>query len=39
MVLMMIWRPRGLVGHRAPTIYLGNKRTLISSSLVKEGHG
>ncbi len=39
MVLLMIWRPRGLVGHRAPTVYLGSKRTLISSSLVKEGHG
>ncbi len=39
MVLLMIWRPRGLVGHRAPTIYLGSERTLISSSLVKEGHG
>jgi len=39
MVLLMIWRPRGLVGHRAPTIYLGSERNLISSSLVKEGHG
>jgi branched-chain amino acid transport system permease protein len=39
MVLLMIWRPRGLVGHRAPTVYLGSARTLISSSLVKEGHG
>jgi branched-chain amino acid transport system permease protein len=39
MVLLMIWRPRGLVGHRAPTVYLGRERTLISSSLVKEGRG
>jgi branched-chain amino acid transport system permease protein len=38
MVLLMIWRPRGLVGHRAPTVFLGAKTT-ISSSLVKEGHG
>jgi branched-chain amino acid transport system permease protein len=38
MVLLMIWRPRGLVGHRAPTVFLGEKTT-ISSSLVKEGHG
>ena len=38
MVLLMIWRPRGLVGHRAPTVFL-QKRTEISSSLVKEGHG
>lgn len=38
MVLLMIWRPRGLVGHRAPTVFLQHKTT-ISSSLVKEGHG
>jgi branched-chain amino acid transport system permease protein len=38
MVLLMIWRPRGLVGHRAPSVYLHSKTT-ISSSLVKEGHG
>jgi len=38
MVLLMIWRPRGLVGHRAPSVFL-DKRTEISSSLVKEGHG
>ncbi len=38
MVLIMIWRPRGLVGHRTPTIYL-TKAQAISSDLVKEGHG
>ena len=38
MVLIMIWRPRGLVGHRAPTVYL-TKAKAISSDLVKEGHG
>ncbi|MBN8972206.1 MAG: DUF3382 domain-containing protein [Xanthobacteraceae bacterium] len=38
MVLLMIWRPRGLIGHRAPTVFL-QKRTEISASLVKEGHG
>jgi len=38
MVLLMIWRPRGLVGHRAPTVFLEH-RTAISSSLVKEGQG
>ena len=38
MVLLMIWRPRGLVGHRAPSVFLG-QRTEISSSLVKEGRG
>ncbi|WP_448044541.1 high-affinity branched-chain amino acid ABC transporter permease LivM [Bradyrhizobium liaoningense] len=38
MVLIMIWRPRGLIGHRAPTVYLTKAKT-ISSDLVKEGHG
>lgn len=38
MVLLMVWRPRGLVSHRAPTVFL-QKRTEISSSLVKEGQG
>lgn len=38
MVLLMIWRPRGLVSHRAPTVFL-QKQTEISSSLVKEGRG
>ena len=38
MVLLMIWRPRGLIGHRAPTVYL-KKSQSISSDLVKEGHG
>ena len=38
MVLLMIWRPRGLVGHRAPTVFL-EKNQAISSDLVKEGHG
>lgn len=35
MVLLMIWRPRGLIGHRAPTIYLQHNQT-ISSELVKD---
>jgi branched-chain amino acid transport system permease protein len=38
MVLLMIWRPRGLVGHRAPSVVL-NERVQISSSLVREGRG
>ena len=38
MVLLMIWRPRGLIGHRAPTVFLKHNQT-ISSDLVKEGHG
>ena len=38
MVLIMIWRPRGLIGHRSPTVYL-KKSQEISSDLVKEGQG
>lgn len=38
MVLLMIWRPRGLIGHRAPSVFL-ERRQAISSDLVKEGHG
>jgi branched-chain amino acid transport system permease protein len=38
MVLLMIWRPRGLIGHRAPSVFL-EKPTEISSSMVKEGQG
>src|SRR3984957_1905875 len=38
MVLIMIWRPRGLVGTRAPSVFL-RKRTEISVDLAKEGHG
>jgi branched-chain amino acid transport system permease protein len=38
MVLLMIWRPRGLIGHRAPTVFLKEAQA-ISSDLVKEGHG
>ena len=38
MVLLMIWRPRGLIGHRAPTVFLKHSQA-ISSDLVKEGHG
>ena len=26
MVLLMIWRPRGLIGHRAPTVFLERSR-------------
>ena len=38
MVLLMIWRPRGLIGHRAPTVFL-EKPTEISSTMVKDGQG
>jgi len=38
MVLLMIWRPRGLVGHRAPTVFLKHSQA-ISSELTSEGRG
>ncbi|MCX5516088.1 branched-chain amino acid ABC transporter permease [Kaistia algarum] len=38
MVLIMIWKPRGFVGAREPTIFLTERKS-ISSSMVKEGHG
>ncbi len=38
MVLIMIWRPRGLIATRSPSVYL-RKRTEISADLAEEGHG
>ena len=38
MVVIMVLRPRGLVGTRTPTVALGRKRA-ISGDLVSEGHG
>ena len=38
MVLIMIWKPRGLVVTREPTVFLKERKT-ISGALVKEGHG
>lgn len=38
MVLIMVWKPRGLVGSRTPSIFLKEKKT-ISSDMVQEGHG
>jgi branched-chain amino acid transport system permease protein len=38
MVLLMIWRPRGLIGHRAPTVFLKQAQA-ISSELAGEGRG
>jgi branched-chain amino acid transport system permease protein len=38
MVLLMIWRPRGLIGHRAPTVFLKHSQA-ISSELTREGRG
>ena len=38
MVAMMIWKPRGLISEREPSIVL-IKHKAISGALVKEGHG
>ncbi|MDB5572251.1 MAG: branched-chain amino acid transporter permease [Hyphomicrobiales bacterium] len=38
MVTMMIWKPRGLVSNRQPSIFLKERRA-VSGGLVKEGHG
>ena len=38
MVLIMIWRPRGLIAAREPSVFLKERKS-ISSDLVGEGHG
>ncbi|MCB1507142.1 MAG: high-affinity branched-chain amino acid ABC transporter permease LivM [Hyphomicrobiaceae bacterium] len=38
MVVMMVWKPRGLISTREPSIAL-HERKAISGALVKEGHG
>jgi branched-chain amino acid transport system permease protein len=38
MVLIMIWKPRGLVGTREPSAFYKERRTILGS-FVKEGHG
>ncbi len=38
LVAIMVWRPRGIISTRTPTVSLGKTKT-ISSDLVKEGHG
>ena len=38
MVLIMIWRPRGLVSSREPSIFLSERRA-VSGAHVREGHG
>ena len=38
MVLIMIWRPRGLIATREPSVFLKERKS-ISADLVKEGHG
>jgi branched-chain amino acid transport system permease protein len=38
MVLIMIWRPRGLISTRAPSVFL-KERKRIDADLVGQGHG
>jgi branched-chain amino acid transport system permease protein len=38
MVLIMVWRPRGLIMTRKPSVFLQEAKS-ISADLVKEGHG
>jgi branched-chain amino acid transport system permease protein len=38
MVVLMVWRPRGLVSTRAPSIFLKERKS-VAGSLVREGHG
>jgi branched-chain amino acid transport system permease protein len=38
MVMIMVWRPRGLISTRDPSVVL-HERKSISAELVKEGHG
>ena len=38
MVAIMIWRPRGLISTREPSVFL-EKRKTIAADLVKEGRG
>jgi branched-chain amino acid transport system permease protein len=38
MVLIMVWRPRGLISTREPSVFLKERKS-VSADLVKEGHG
>jgi branched-chain amino acid transport system permease protein len=38
MVLIMIWRPRGLISTRSPSVFLKERKT-IGAELVGQGHG
>jgi branched-chain amino acid transport system permease protein len=38
MVAIMIWKPRGLISSRAPSVFL-KERKIIAADLTKEGHG
>jgi branched-chain amino acid transport system permease protein len=38
MVAIMVWRPRGLISARAPSLFLRDRKA-IAADPVKEGHG
>jgi branched-chain amino acid transport system permease protein len=38
MVLIMIWKPRGLIATREPSVFLKERKS-IAADLVKQGHG
>jgi branched-chain amino acid transport system permease protein len=38
MVLIMVWRPRGLIGTRTPSVFLKTRKA-IAGALVGEGRG
>jgi branched-chain amino acid transport system permease protein len=38
MVVIMVWRPRGLIARREPSVFLKERKS-IAADLVKEGHG
>ena len=38
MVLMIVWKPRGFIGTRDPTVTL-RKRKAIDTTLAREGRG
>ena len=38
MVAIIVWKPRGLIGTRQPTVVL-KERKAISVALAREGHG
>ncbi|WP_068085556.1 high-affinity branched-chain amino acid ABC transporter permease LivM [Polycladidibacter stylochi] len=39
MVVIMVWKPRGLISTRAPSVALSKNAKGISADLVEEGHG
>jgi branched-chain amino acid transport system permease protein len=38
MVVVMIWKPRGLISYRQPSIFLRESKP-VRADMVKEGHG